>query len=70
MFTHLWTLSNISQNLNQKILMSFSMVDVILEVLKKPHHDKVHMDKTSTRDLEKNLFKSLKKKSFWKDLWK
>jgi hypothetical protein len=35
-----------------------------LEVLKKYPHDKVHMDKTPTRDLKKNSFKSLEKKSF------
>ncbi len=46
------------------MLMSFSMVDVILEVLKKPPHDKVHMDKTSTRNFKKILFKSLKKNHF------
>jgi hypothetical protein len=62
--------------IKRKLKLKSKDVDVIfygrcnLEVLKKTPHDKVHMDKTLTRDLKKILFKILKKKIILKGLMK
>jgi hypothetical protein len=49
MFSHLRNLLNIGQNLYQKSLVLFIMVDSILNCKKKPH--KIHMNEGQSRDI-------------------
>jgi len=52
MFTHLWNLLSLGQNLNQKLLMFFIMVDDTWNPKRKTH--KIHMN-----DGQCNFFKSM-----------